>query len=435
MDILQMSFSAAIFIITIAIFRELTLYKLPKNIFLVLWGVVICRLLIPFSIPSRLSFYTGMEILRRASTETTHFTAPAMSVVDIGKLANSGTSTISMPISTLALIWLTGMCVCAIFFIVTYIKCRREFNTALPVENDFIVLWQQKHPLRLPVHIRQSDRIKGPLTYGVFQPVLLLPKETDWTDETSLQYILTHEYVHIKRFDALTKLLLTFALCVHWFNPFVWVMYMLANRDLELSCDETVVRTFGEPMKSAYALTLIGLEEKKSRLTPLFNGFSKNAIEERITAIMKIKKYSVPVIIIAVLLIAGVTVGLVTSPATKVSNNSYAQHDTEALTAEPTSGNTDDSSSPSRNEPAENSFQDQSKTHEDNVIISKRFYPITGEYLLTRINLETGNTQVSFDDGATWLFRSIDPETGETEVSPDGKTWYNRETWQTISGV
>ncbi len=98
---------------------------------------------------------------------------------------------------------------------------------------------------------------------------MLLPKTTDWTDEARLRYILTHEFVHIRRFDVLTKLLLVSALCIHWFNPFVWAMYVLFNRDIELSCDETVVRTFGDTIKSAYALTLIGLEEKKSRLTPL----------------------------------------------------------------------------------------------------------------------------------------------------------------------
>lgn len=90
-----------------------------------------------------------------------------------------------------------------------------------------------------------------------------------------------------------------------WFNPFAWVMFALANRDIELSCDETVVRTFGETIKSAYALTLIGLEEKKSRLTPLVNNFSKNAIEERIVSIMKIKKTSLLGIFLAFTLVVG----------------------------------------------------------------------------------------------------------------------------------
>ena len=450
MNILQMSFSAAGLIIVVVIVRALTLYKLPKKTFLVLWGVVICRLLVPFSIPSRFSFYTGIYMLKRASSGTIHHTVPSittgisaiasgtsnMGAVNMEKLADSGILTIPISISSLMLIWLIGMCLCAIFFMVTYTKCCKEFKTALPVENDFIALWQQKHPMRLPVRIRQSDRIKSPLTYGIFRPVLLLPKATDWTDETRLQYILTHEFVHIKRFDTLTKLLLTSAVCVHWFNPLVWVMYVLANRDIELSCDETVVKKFGELKKSAYALTLIGLVGKKGPLIPLCNNFSKNAMEERINAIMKIKKYSISIIIVAVLLVVGVTVGFATSSA-KVSDNPDSREHSGMLTD---TSSTNDTASDNKTENTgeasnieDSSAQDQAQTDEDSVITSKRFYPITGEYLLTRINLETGDAQVSFDNGASWLFRGVNPETGEAEVSPDGKTWYDRETWLTIA--
>ena len=105
-----------------------------------------------------------------------------------------------------------------------------------------------------------------------------------------LQYVLSHEYVHIYRYDTVTKLIATLALCIHWFNPFVWVMYILFNRDIELACDESVIRQFGEKSKSAYSLMLINMEATKSGLLPFCNSFSKNAIEERITAIMKTKK-------------------------------------------------------------------------------------------------------------------------------------------------
>ena len=86
---------------------------------------------------------------------------------------------------------------------------------------------------------------------------------------TALRYVLEHEFVHIRRFDALWKLLLLAAACAHWFNPLVWVMYVLANRDLELSCDETVVRRFGGA-RASYARVLIGMEAEKSGFAPLF---------------------------------------------------------------------------------------------------------------------------------------------------------------------
>lgn len=109
-------------------------------------------------------------------------------------------------------------------------------------------------------HRHPAGRISSPLTFGVLRPVILVPKKTDWTDETALWYVLEHEFVHIQRFDVLSKLLLIAAVCVHRFNPLVWVMYVLANRDLELSCDETVLRRFGGDIRAAYARVLIRME-------------------------------------------------------------------------------------------------------------------------------------------------------------------------------
>ena len=333
-----MSLSASVFIVAVVVLRALTLYRLPKRTFLILWGIAAARLLIPFSIPFRLSFYTGMDmLLRQAPAQAASAAAPAVItpaapnvpavqyIADMGTLAGGGTMTPA--VSPLLFIWLAGMCLCAAFFAVSYARCRRDFSTALPAENDTLRLWQQAHPMRRTVLVRQSDRIKAPLTYGIFRPVVLLPKETDWTDASNLRYILAHEYVHIRRFDALIKLILTAALCLHWFNPLVWLMVLLYNRDIELSCDEAVIRAFGVPSRSAYALALIGLEEKKRRLTPLLSSFSKNAIEARIRAIMKTKKYTVPAVITAVLLIVALTVVFATSKSA-VGHSSGTQANT-----------------------------------------------------------------------------------------------------------
>ena len=117
---------------------------------------------------------------------------------------------------------------------------------------------------------------------ALLRPVILVPAALDWTEHKTLHYIFAHEYVHIRRFDAAVKLLLAGALCVHWFNPLAWVMYVLANRDLELSCDERVMDALGGREKASYALTLINMEEARSRCFSPYNHFSKLAIEERI---------------------------------------------------------------------------------------------------------------------------------------------------------
>lgn len=212
-------------------------------------------------------------------------------------------------------VWLSGMILCAAFFAVSYLRCSFEFQTSLPVHNEFANQWLKENRLIRPISVRQSDRIPAPLTYGIFKPVILMPKNTDWENKTQLQFIFLHEYIHICRYDAVTKLVSAFALCIHWFNPLVWVMYVLFNRDMELACDESVIQKLGESSKSIYAHMLIRMEAEQSGLLPFCNGFSKNAIEERITAIMKVKKTSFFAIFTAVILIAGVTAAFATSAA------------------------------------------------------------------------------------------------------------------------
>ncbi len=152
------------------------------------------------------------------------------------------------------------------------------------------------------------------MTYGVLHPVILMPKQTDWKNINQLRYIFSHEYVHIYRFDTIAKLIAAYALCIHWFNPLVWVMYILFNRDIELACDESVIRQFGDKSKSAYSLMLISMEAKKSGLSPLCNNFSKNAIEERITAIMNTKRTTIITLLSACLIVL-VTVSLFATSA------------------------------------------------------------------------------------------------------------------------
>lgn len=211
----------------------------------------------------------------------------------------------------LPVLWAVGASLCAVFFLICYLKCLREFRTALPVTEDYATEWLNRHPLKRKISIRQSDKISAPLTYGLLRPVILLPKKTDWSNTSQLDYVLYHEFTHIRRFDLPAKLVMIAALCLHWFNPFVWVMYVFFNRDLELSCDDCVVKHFNQT-KSDYAKTLIGMEERKNYGTPLCNHFSKNAIEERITAIMKSKKTTTSMIVAAIIIILIVIITLTT---------------------------------------------------------------------------------------------------------------------------
>lgn len=326
MSLLQMSFSGAILILVIVVIRALAINKLPKKTFLALWGIALFRLLIPFTVPASFSVYSLMKyfapthsLSEEISKGNVEPIIPFRNVAAIptapvdGKIQNS--------ISLWVIIWLSGMLICAVVFTVSYFKCHKEFKTSLPVRNEYTQKWINEHQILRTIEIRQSDRISTPLTYGAFHPVILLPKTVDRIDRKSLDYILAHEYVHIRRFDTVTKLIATFALCLHWFNPGVWVMYVLANRDIELSCDEAVIRLFGESTRSSYAMAIIQMAEVKSGITPLCSNFSKNAIEERIVAIMKFKKSSFIALALACALVLTVGATFATSAnATEASN-------------------------------------------------------------------------------------------------------------------
>ena len=346
MSLLQMSFTAAVMILAIIVVRALAINKLPKKVFMLLWDVVLLRLLIPFSIPSVFSAYTFVhrsEPIREAITQ-----APTVGMITqmTGAPVNAGIgSEVTVPsavqsVSPLLIIWSVGFLLCVAFFAVSYVRCHREFQTSLPVKNEFTVRWLRCHRLRRKIQIRQSDRINAPLTYGILKPVILMPKKTDWENRQQLEYVLLHEFTHICRFDMITKLIAALALCIHWFNPFVWAMYILFNRDIELSCDESVVRRFGENTKSFYARTLITMEEKKSGLTPLYNSFSRNAIEERITAIMKTKRITIGILVASILVIVVIVVLFATS-ATNPEEGKQST-DKNVVSQESTQGETED---------------------------------------------------------------------------------------------
>lgn len=339
MSLLQMSFTGGILILAVIVIRALAINMLPKKAFNALWWISVVRLMIPFSIPSAFSVYSLM------GSHAPGNGSQAIRVLPIGASGQAASmpDSITNAVSTWTVVWAAGVLVCAVFFSLAYWKCRKEFQTSIPVWNDFTENWLSVHQQGRRISIRQSGRFSAPLTYGVLHPVILMPTSTKWENTDSLAYVLAHEYVHIRRFDSIRKLVLIVVLCVHWFNPLVWVMYILANRDIELSCDEAVVRFFGENTKAAYARALISMEETRSGLTPLCSSFSKNAIEERITAIMKIKKTTVFSLVLAGFIVVGTATAFATSANAQQAESVGQGSGTEIVTKPDSIPQVDDS--------------------------------------------------------------------------------------------
>ena len=323
MTLLQMSMSAAILIIIITVLRAVSIHKLPKKTFLFLWGLVFFRLLFPISIPSVFSVYSwipqgDMSYISEPSMSKPQNYSPRFSdtsyIVADNITTNVGAQGFSdWSTSLWTVLWFIGFLLCVLYFITAYRRGMKKFKNALPLETAFIKEWKENHPLKRTLSIQSSDQVSTPLSYGILKPVILIPRNLDFENTEVLNYILTHEYVHIRHFDILTKMLMMLAVSIHWFNPMVWVMYLLLNRDIELICDETVIKLFGEKNKSSYAHILIDMEIQKAGLMLLCNNFSKNATQERISAIMKTRKTSFFMIVLATILFMGVTVGFATS--------------------------------------------------------------------------------------------------------------------------
>lgn len=332
MNLLELTIQGGVLILAVLALRGLLRYRLPGWTFRILWGVALVRLLVPVSLPSQWSVYTGLDRLtEQAETvqaaPSAQVSLPSGEVLCVPPVSSPPTEPAPAPdrtetagetpppVSWPTLLWGAGALTLAAVFLVNYLRCLAVFRTALPLTHPAVLRWRREIPALRGVPIRRCDRIGTPLTYGLLRPVVLLPKGLDCDNTQELGYILLHEGAHIRHRDAWWKLLFAAALCVHWFNPLVWAMYVCAGRDLERCCDESVVRACGLEARSEYALTLLKWEERRSGLLPLCSPFSNKIMKERVISIMKLKKQSAAALALAAVLVLGTTAAFATGPA------------------------------------------------------------------------------------------------------------------------
>ena len=332
MTLMQMSLSGGALILAVAVLRRLTLHRLPKGTFVALWWLAAARLLLPVELSSRFSVYTLLEALRpkAAPVEPILPAAPVtpaalpVLIVPTQPAAAPMPQPAPAPFPVWTVLWISVGLLLAAWFLIRYVRWRRRFREALPADCPGLDAWFQ---LRRRVQVRVTDQITAPLTYGLFRPVILLPRTMDFADEEALTCVLAHERAHIRRLDGLLKLALTAAVCLHWFNPAVWVLYVLGNRDMELRCDEAAVLALGEDSRERYALALIRLAENRN--VPLCGFAHRNGMEERIKAIMSIKKKSLLACFMALALVLGITTAFATSAKPAETDGPYSEDFTD----------------------------------------------------------------------------------------------------------
>ena len=311
--LLSMTVSASVVIAVIIVIRSLFVHRLPKRLFVILWTAAALRMLVPFSV----SVNIPHENTQPENTVVREFTPSESSEPD------SETSCALDRELILEIVWAGGVVLSTGIIAALHLRSRRELSMALPFDDARISSRISAAKLRRKITVKVSDRVVSPLTYGVINPVIILPKSLP-ADSEEMRFALAHELVHIRRFDVLMKLVFTAAACVHWFNPLAWAMFALANQDIELSCDEAVLKRLG-CKREDYAMALIRLEEKRSISAGA--AFGRNAVRERIEVIMKFKKTTLAGIIVSACLIAGTTTAFAA-----VNSDGYTREEVPAET-------------------------------------------------------------------------------------------------------
>lgn len=333
--VLNMSITASVAAVLIMFFRLLLGNRLPKIFSYALWAIVLLRLLLPFNLPSKVSLFNAIRIpdsivaQNDKNQEAMDNTIPvAVNKGTLQKNTAAADLNSSLPVKAtenpielkpeliIVALWLLGAVGLLLFSTIAYIRASKRLKDAVLYKNDKLLNnLCAKLKLGKKVRIYTSDRINSPIVYGLARASVILPLNLSQSlNESELTHILAHELVHIKRSDHIMKPLSVLALCIHWFNPLVWISFALSQKDMEIACDEKVMSSFDNDIRSEYAGSLIKLA---SRQNLLLNGgvlaFGESNIKRRVKSIMNYKKPQFWIVSIAIAILAVFSIVLLTN--------------------------------------------------------------------------------------------------------------------------
>lgn len=306
-----MSISAGWIVLAIMLLR-LLLKKMPKQLTCMLWALVGIRLVFPFSPESIFSLIPSAETIpetiypgalpeiNSGITVIDRVVNPAanlsFSVLSTGR---SGSEALNILFKGAVLLWLTGMCLMLGYLILSYLRLNRKMRTAV----------------RLKDNIWQSEFVDSPFILGLIKPRIYIPFRLS---DTALVHVLAHEKAHLARKDHFIKAFAFLLLSVYWFHPLIWAAYTLLCRDIELACDERVIRNYNSEEKKSYLLSLIGYDKPENRkkipapACPL--AFGEVDLKERIIRAKTWKKPALIFVIPALILCGIAAFCLLTNP-------------------------------------------------------------------------------------------------------------------------
>lgn len=306
-ELLNISLTASWLALAV-IFIRLLMKKTPKWVTCILWSLVGIKLFLPFSIESPLSLIPNKEPLPVANIYNT-----ISSVLDNSYNLNvesgsqifdafvgtairetSSESVLKSNLSIIACIWLMGVAGMIIYSIISYHRINKKVKESAILKDN---IWL-------------SDYIETPFIMGLIKPQIFIPSNIN---ETDIEYVIAHENAHIKRKDHWWKPLGFLLLTIHWFNPILWVAYILMCKDIESACDEKVIKDKGIEMKKAYSNALINCSMPKKMISACPLAFGETAVKSRIKSVLNYKKPALWLIIISLVICVVVGIGFLTN--------------------------------------------------------------------------------------------------------------------------
>lgn len=326
LKLLNMSIAAGWLVLAVILLR-LLLRRAPKALHCVLWALVAVRLLCPFSLESALSLIPSAEtvppeILSSPAPEVhtgvpavNHAVNPAITGA-YAPAAEAGVSPMQTAAEIAAWIWAIGVAVFLLYAFISFIRIRGRVQTAVRVEDR---VWQ-------------SEQVGSPFILGVLRPRIYLPFGMD---EARRTYVLAHERAHLARRDHWWKPLGFALLAVYWFNPLMWAAYILLCRDIELACDEKVVRDMDAGEKKAYSEALLVCSIPRHLIAACPLAFGEVGVKERVKSVLNYRKPAFWLVAVSVIACAVVAVCFLTNPKAylaeiQVDNRLYLRQEPDA---------------------------------------------------------------------------------------------------------
>lgn len=305
LKIINMSISASWLVLAVLLLR-FVLKKAPKWVNVLLWGIVAVRLAFPFSIESALSLIPSAETISPGimmdNMPSVQTGVPAINNVinpvissSLAPTPGASANPLQIWIPILSIIWAVGVAVLLLYTAVSYWRLRRKVSEAVILRDN----------------IFQSENVASPFVLGIIKPKVYLPYHMDGQD---LSHVVAHEQAHIRRRDHWWKPLGFLLLTIHWFNPLMWLAYVLLCRDIELACDEKVIKELGNEQRADYTQALVACSVNRRMIAACPLAFGEVGVKERVKSVMNYKKPAFWIIVLAVIACVVVAVCFLTNP-------------------------------------------------------------------------------------------------------------------------